>query len=509
MRCPLRIVMVLATVALVAGCTFGAGQSPFRPSFRQEACPKALEPLLIPRHSCGNLTVLEDRSRPQGRTIQLFVVRIEPQAGRPANRGPMFVPGTNLATSSGFYDLVGAAERLHREIIIMEQRGVGMSRPSLDCPEIDAVTTQGLREGIGAPDARAAFLGSVSACWDRLRRQGIDPAAYDLPAMAADAEDLRRALGIDAWGVSTYGSASLVALQMLRDDRAHITELVLDSPQFPNVDPIATDIAGTKEGIDRILRACTNDSECSKVYPNLALALRRATRTLDAHPVTVRTRTLTGTRVVLRVDGSALLRALRILLSLHGQVSKAEEPAAISSVARRDLGATVAPILASAPPFCAGYLPQCDEIHPVSEGTYLSVLCRDVAPWVHPRSAARLAGGDPAYRQAFVQNPWIEACARWKVPPGDSSVSQPVSSDVPTLILIGRYDPFAPTAIVERAAGSLTEHWIAMYPSGGHNVLDKPCMIQIRNTWWSHPALPPDLRCLRTIPQTPFDLGRP
>jgi hypothetical protein len=40
-------------------------------------------------------------------------------------------------------------------------------------------------------------------------------------------------------------------------------------------------------------------------------------------------------------------------------------------------------------------------------------------------------------------------------------------------------------------------------------VLDKPCMIQIRNTWWSHPALPPDLRCLRTIPQTPFDLGRP
>ena len=132
----------------------------------------------------------------------------------------MYMAGTNLATSHQFFDLTQAAERLQRETIIMEPRGVGRSRPSLDCPEIDAISAGALKAGIGDRKVHAAFLDAVSACRTRLSEAGIDVAAYDLSAMAADAEDLRQALGIESWGIMTYGSASLVALAVLRMSRA-------------------------------------------------------------------------------------------------------------------------------------------------------------------------------------------------------------------------------------------------------------------------------------------------
>ena len=102
----------LVSCALLAACTSSASGSGFRPSFRTAPCPHDLEFLLIPTHSCGYLTVLEDRSRSAGRTIRLFVVRIEPQAGRPADGAAMFVPGEDLGMESDFYGVANMAQRV-------------------------------------------------------------------------------------------------------------------------------------------------------------------------------------------------------------------------------------------------------------------------------------------------------------------------------------------------------------------------------------------------------------
>ena len=108
----------LAVCVLLTACTSTASGSGFHPSFHSAPCPSDLEFLLIPTHSCGYLTVLEDRSRPAGRTIRLFVVRIEPQAGRPADGAAMFVPGEDLGMESDFYGVANMAQRVDREVFL-------------------------------------------------------------------------------------------------------------------------------------------------------------------------------------------------------------------------------------------------------------------------------------------------------------------------------------------------------------------------------------------------------
>lgn len=503
-----RLGSVLLTGALLVACTSGGSESAFHPSFEAHPCPRELESVLIPTHSCGYLTVLEDRSRPSGRTIRLFVVRIEPQGGAPKGGAAMFVAGQDLAVESDFYGTANLAQRVDREVFMMDQRGAGRSVPSLDCPEIDALSAVALREGIDETSSRAAFLDDVSECRARLTGEGVDVAAYDLSAMAQDGVDLRRALGIDTWGISTYGTASLVALEMLREDPGHVDVMVLDSPEFPQNDPLTTDVAGTHEALAAMFRTCEQQARCANAYPRLQGALERATARLDEDPVTVSTRTPNGKRFDVRVDGSALLRGLRSMLRWQTDALDASEPAAVYAAVHGDISSVMATTLAYAPAFCAGYLPSCDESHAMSEGTYLSVMCQAFASWADPDASPALPVGERLYASAFTNNPWVQGCAAWKVGPADPSVTQPVSSDVPMLILLGRYDPFTPVGLVQRATETLSGSWVVTNPSGGHNALSQSCMIQIRNAWVGAPTSPPDLECLSSIPPKPFVINR-
>ena len=411
---------------------------------------------------------------------------------------------------SDFYGVANMAQRVDREVLLMDQRGSGRSQPSLDCPEIDAVSPMALRDGIGATSSQTSFFAAVSRCRARLTEEGVDLAAYDLPAMAQDGVDLRHALGIDTWGITTYGSMSLVGLEMLREDPAHIDAMVLDSPAFPQEDSLTTAVTSTTSAIKAIFHDCAVRARCAAAYPRLPQTLHRAVGQLDDHPITVSTETPSGQRFDVRVDGAALLRALRTLLRDQTDASYASEPAATYAAANGDVSSIVAPLLAFSPAYCAGYLPTCDEAHAVSEGTYLSVVCRDFGWSDGPGEAS---GSTSATRglsnEVFATDPWVEACTGWKVPPADPSVNQQVTSDIPILILLGRYDPYAAPTVVRPAADTLTRRWIVVNASGGHNALSQSCMIEIRNAWIRDPTSPPDRQCLSSIPPKPFVIDRP
>ncbi|MEO8349985.1 MAG: hypothetical protein ABI610_13845, partial [Acidobacteriota bacterium] len=85
----------------------------------------------------GRLTVLENRARPDGATIELAFVRLKTSASRP---GPPVVWLAGGPGGSGTEDTQGPLYPLLRDIaefsdvIALDQRGMGLSRPRLDCP---------------------------------------------------------------------------------------------------------------------------------------------------------------------------------------------------------------------------------------------------------------------------------------------------------------------------------------------------------------------------------------
>src|SRR4029453_16653154 len=119
---------------------------------------------------------------------------------------------------------------------------------------------------------------------ERLVAQGVDLSAFDLQEIAADTEDLRTALGIDQWNVLALGTTSRIALEYLRHFPNHTRAAVLDSPEWPGVDPSIESVAATRHAIAELVAACRLDAACRGLAPNLERDLETVTRRLEAEP---------------------------------------------------------------------------------------------------------------------------------------------------------------------------------------------------------------------------------
>jgi pimeloyl-ACP methyl ester carboxylesterase len=479
-------ILAIAVLMLVSACTGGRASPPtFRPTVAAAACPAEVKVVVPGPHSCGYLTVLEDRTHPNGPTIRLFYLRVQP-AGGPPEPEPIAAVGEELAQSPSFD--TGIAESSNRELILLDQRGTGHSKPSLACPEVDAVAGDLVAGPLSSETVRDVFRDAIAACRTRLIAEGLHPEAYTQAAAAEDLEELRRALGVASWNLISWGSASRLLLEYARRHPQPIRALVLGSPQFPLRDPISEAAGDLNDAFRALTETCRTSKECAHDYPDLPRALSQAVAALERSPVPALVR---GNKVV--VDGAALLRVLRSLVSSHDPEAVGQVPRIVYRALDGDVGA-VASALASDPGMCIGYLPRCDE--PASLGSYLSFTCPDAptAPEVPDAYAAAFGAADP----------YLEACRAWHVEAAGDPPN-PVTTDVRSLVLRGHYDAFSPLDLVRQVNRVMPRAQVVLVPRFGHDVFGVDCLRDARNRW----LLRPQGRlvfsdCLKTIPTPTF-----
>lgn len=500
----------LAALVLIAvvmsSCTGdkSSGDETFRPGFEEVACPSDVELQVLPEHSCGYLTVLEDRDKSDGRTIRVFVLKVmPPEKEHPGD--PVFVLGGNIGEAAEIGGLTPIAARLHRTAYIIDQRGTGHSRPRLDCPEVDALDDEAAATLTSDDDVRTEFIAAVKACHDRLVAQGVDVGAYNVEQAAADVEDLRRALGIETWNLGSLGTQSRILLEVMRSFPEHVRAVYMDSPEFPQLPDPEEAVIGTHWALQQLKEACEASPSCRRLVPDITRALSRATSRLDAQPVTFVSNKGAiargaGRSLEITVDGGKLLRVVRSSLGLKQWIPSL--PSVIAAAAQGNITPPVREILENDPAFCAGYRPGEGCSGPdFSLGVYLTVLCRDELPFVDRSALVDSFRGDAAYQAVFGSNPYLEACAVWDVPAADAMMGEPVTADIPVLILTGQFDPHSPTPVAEEAAGRFPHSYVIEMPGQGHNVLGSSgCGVSIRNAWVDHPASPPETTgCLDTL----------
>lgn len=524
-RLPRRLAITLTALLLVAGCdatvvptaspaapaaTTAATALPpsFQPTFAMTPCPADVTSQVVIAATCGFLTVLEDRSKPAGRTIQLFVLRLDPPGGT-TTPDPVLALG-HLAVQDGYGDMGGSGQRTHRVLYLVDPRGIGHSTPSLACPEVSLAGPDlaGLRL---RDDARRAILvRAVTACHDRLAAQGIDLAAYDVAENAADLQDLRAALGIASWNVMTYGST--MGFELARRYPAGVRSLIVDSPSLPSPDFLTVGPASLDGAITHLAALCALEAACNRSDPDLRAEMRTAVTQLDARPLTFE---VTGTiqainlghPITVVVDGAALVRIIRWNLGVNGGSSAGHAIRAVHAVIDGSLTATDPAVvaLASDTGDCLGLLSSCEE---PSLGVLYSTVCRDFAT---PDSAVLQAAldGRPAYADVFAPSPLLAPCAAWHVPPAVPFAGTGVTGGVPTLVLRGDLDPYSASteAVVKAAADARTLYALDIANQSYNTLGYTECPRAIRNAWIDAPtAAPADTTCLAAIPQ--LDLTR-
>lgn len=482
----------------------------FRPHLDPTPCPDDVTSQVVLQISCSYLTVLEDRTKSDGPTIELFVIRVDPPGGT-TTPDPMILV-RDLAALDDYGGMTGAGQRTHRIQYLIDPRGVGHSKPSLDCPEVVAAgpALTGLR--LRDPARRARLLDAIRACHDRLDGQDIDLAAYDVAASADDLEDLRTTLGIRTWNIGAEGDASRIALEVAARFPSGIRSMFIDSLALPTPDVLSDGPTSLDLAITGLVAACAAQPACGRGYPDLGTEIRDAITRLDAKPLTF---DVTGTveavqlghpiRVV--VDGAALARVIRADLATGGGSGAANVPRTVLAVLDGKLSADDQAVasLSSDAGDCLGLLPHCDEL--LNFGALYSIICGSFASQIdHSRLEASI-DGRPAYADIFDPSPLLVACDVWPVGHPTPAPVGAATRGVPTLVMHGPFDPFSSPASELHAAVSGSANVFSLeIPNQSYNALGyTDCAVGIRNSWVDTPTAPPaDTSCLGLIPPIPL-----
>lgn len=458
--------------------------------------PPGLDPPIRFGHAtCGWVKVRSHhawRTRPE---VSLAVL-ILPATGTNPEPDPLFWAqgGPGGSTVSDLKWLAHDSPlRVDRDMVLFDQRGTGHSVPSLDCPEWETAGLSASENDITPQEAEEIQLRAIAACRRRLEGAGAPLSDFNTRENAADVEDIRLALGYDKvnlYGVS-YGTE--LALNVMRSFPASLRSVILDSVVPPQVNVETEAYRSFDHALTELFDACRVDAECRQAYPNLEQTYSDLSARLSASPVAVRV-----VDPVKRRGFEIDLTADRLNGILFGTFYDAEQnipllPAFIGdlSTGARELMSTVL----------------WENEDSFSEGMYLSTSCAD--GFNVDVSGLRFSDiRSPVAASADTQAAWMErVCAEWGVPDLGSKEDWRVVSDVPTLLVTGRYDPITPTSYADLAAKTLLHSAVVEFPNVGHGVVDSSdCANDVFSRFLSHPAGYLDTTCVGEIPAFDFVL---
>jgi pimeloyl-ACP methyl ester carboxylesterase len=103
----------------------------------------------------------------------------------------------------------------------------------------------------------------------------------------------------------------------------------------------------------------------------------------------------------------------------------------------------------------------------------------------------------------------FDTCKVWKSSPPYATENDPVFSDIPSLIIDGKFDPATPPRYGQQVAGHLSRSTYVEFPNMGHvPTASDPsgCAMKIAVAFFSRPESTPDLTCLSKLPAVRFIL---
>jgi pimeloyl-ACP methyl ester carboxylesterase len=449
---------------------------------------------------CGFVTVPENRSRPEGPTVRLAVAVLEATGPSPAE-DPIVDLGSGLGpvldrSMQRFTADFARPLQTSRDLVFVDQRGSGRSEPRLDCPEHRLPRDDyGENQSIELDTDR--HVQELLACHDRLVREGRDLSGYTTRSLAADIVDVMRALGYRSWNVYGFSQTTRMAQILMRDFGNEIRSVVLDAP-IPLAHVHLVDLAANFERtVALIARDCAADARCARVFPDFERQVYELIPDLNASPLVVAPIdaatgdefrvVFTGDHLVqiaaLALQDSSLIPVIPFLALLLEQ-----RETSIVTAAAAQLAAPAAP-----------------------EGMIYSILCEDQVPSLPPAEAlARHAEAlRPEVWHVFAAGEidrYRRVCDGWGgIRPHVES--EPITSDIPTLMMVGEYDVPAPPRYAEMIGARLSRSFRFEFRGYGHGVLysfaaptgPPSCPMQLVAQFIEDPNREPDGSCVAAV----------
>lgn len=418
------------------------------PSSAQTFVPAPMPALLRkaglpPTVRFGYVTVPANRAMINGQKIQIAVA-ILPARESPKKPDPIFFlqggPGgaATLVAGDPVYSLLSR----DRDVVFIDQRGCGFSRPFL---------------GAASNDVTVPFR-PIARARARFRERGIPLASFNTPENAADVEAVRKALGygqINLLG-SSYGT---VLAQQVMSDFPHRLRSVVLSGVVPlrGWDLVPGNQLVQMDGLRGLFRDVRRTRRDRRSFPALSSRYNEVIARLLERPVILRHR-----RQKIRLDAFSFQSALIVLLQTPQTVRYV--PLLIEA-AWEGRYEQVGPYL---------YPPMRPGDRGLAFGMFLSVVSHDFrAPGTHRHALAqvdRLPNGPFKTMTRYTVDRLTKALDRWPVAYDPGAIRPPFGSAVPTLLVQGDMDAQTPPKGGTDAARllGLKNAFVMSFPRSGH-----------------------------------------
>jgi len=473
--------------------TFAAGACLF-------ALPEELEGDSGP--DCGILWVPENWENPRSDALLRLAVAIlrgdEGAAGADSAGTVIYLaggPGASVLESLryGVPPAFEAVRASGHDLVLFDQRGVGRSRPALDCPEtaalaLDLADRELAGREVSRSEAMSLVVEGFVACGEDLGRIA-DLAAYNSVQSAHDVAALHQALDLDPvtlWGGS-YGTR--LALEVMRSHPDGIGSVILDAVYPPDVDLYVEAPANFDRALQTLFARCDANSVCSERFPDLATIFYETVARLNEEPVPADLiDLLSGEKIPSIVDGDVLVGLVFQLL--YSTEAKLLVPELIYDAAQDDFAA-LSNIRSS-------LLVQQSL---ASRGMMFSVQCREEIAFSSIGAAKTSSDGYPelggTFAHGLLGTLTYQVCNGWDAGRADPRANEPVRSPIPTLVMSGEFDPITPPAWGERVAQTLETAYVFEFPGIGHGASSADgCPREIFLAFLADPTDPPDSSCL-------------
>jgi pimeloyl-ACP methyl ester carboxylesterase len=376
------------------------------------------------------------------------------------------------------------------DLVLYDQRGVGLSEPALDCPELREVRRELLPLPLPSEEAYRRVRDATRACHDRLRDQGIAFSRFTTTQNAADAIDLMRAMGYEQWDVYGVSYGSRVALEMMRQAPQALRAAVLDSPYPPQVNAELSDPWLLQRAFELFGRICELAGRCSESPEVLAATLDEALARVQRELLRLSVRDPDDGRDLAVVYDHEDVAWLLFEAFYQWDVIP-DLPVSVAALAEGRLDSTMRRLIQDSVESLL------DDT--ISDPVASSVDCHDAGP-VDLRDIQQRLERFPRIA-AIKRYDWqYSPCRYWASGAASDAFRQAVVADIPTLLIAGEFDPVTPPEWAELAARTLSRSQVFVFPAVGHGVLDSHvCAADLVRAFLANPTRPEPPECLARL----------
>jgi pimeloyl-ACP methyl ester carboxylesterase len=449
-RATVLVVAALLAVAVPATLSAQSGTN----SLRIEPYPLKTADGQSVSAELGRLRVPARYGRPNEAHITIAFVRLR---GSGATGSPPIVylaggPGTSgiAVTRGGRFNAIRDLTRFG-DVILLDQRGTGLSRPLLECPTVFRYPHHLSVDQRRMTSKLRAF---ANRCAGALRKRGIDLSAYTTENSADDLAALAAQLGVNQLRLGGESYGTHLGLAVLRRHPTLVERAVLIGVEGP--DQTLKLPAALERHLDDVSALIAADPEAGRVLPAYKSQLARLLGRMQRAPANVATRDIhrAGKTTTIRLTAFDVRQVAVALLgrqagielipwvfgpAMHGDFSR------IAAFAIEDVRA--------APITVMGALIDCASL---ASPPRLRTITR--------QSLTTVLGGSADY-------PLPDWCGAWGVASLSAAFRAPIHSDVPVLLVAGTLDGLTPVSNALEVRRGLTRAVLFTIEGGAHDTL--------------------------------------